>query len=143
MRTRRAQFATLRQDSAPLLLLVFLLGAVLSPVLHLSVHRDDHSHGLGSGRSHAAAHRAGLPHEHSDGPADDTGEPDHGRGSSAHFGLALLQAPPAPGVPVPADALVRRADPSRRQPLPPVLPQQPVRGPPAPSRSSPLMVVDS
>jgi hypothetical protein len=110
MRTRRAQFATLRQDSAPLLLLVFLLGAVLSPVLHLSVHRDDHSHGLGSGRSHAAAHRAGLPHEHSHGPADDTGEPDHGRGSSAHFGLALLQAPASTGRPSPC----RRAGSPRR-----------------------------
>ena len=69
MHTRRARFATLRQDAAPMLLLVFLLGAVLSPVLHLSVHRDDHSHGPSSSRTHAAAHRAGLPHDHHDAPA--------------------------------------------------------------------------
>ena len=143
MHASRARFASLRQDVAPLLLLVFLLGAVLTPVLHLSAHRDDHSHGLGDHPRHAAAHRAGLPHEHSETPADDNGPPDHGRGSSAHFGVALLQAPPVPAVPRPAETIVPRAAAAARRPLPPLLPQQPVRGPPAVSRFSPLVVVDS
>lgn len=141
MHASRARFASLRKDVAPLLLLVFLIGAVLTPVVHLSAHRDDHSHGVS--RTHAAAHRAGLPHEHPETPAEDDAPADHGSGSSAHFGLALLQAPPAPAVPVPAETVARRAGPSPRQPLPPILLPQPVRGPPAVSRHSPLLVVDS
>jgi hypothetical protein len=143
MHARRPSLATLRQDTAPLLLLVFLLGAVLSPALHLAVHRDDHSHGVGAVRTHAAAHRAGLAHEHPDAPADDERTPDHGRDSSAHFGLALLQALPASELPRPAEALLRRAAAAPGRPRPPVIPQQPVRGPPPASRISPLMVVDS
>lgn len=71
-------------------LAVFLAGVVLVPVIHLVGHRgDDHVH--------AAAHLAGLDHDH----AHDA----HGAGALEHFGLAWLESDP-PALPAPVVALV-------------------------------------
>lgn len=124
-----------------MLLVLFLLAVQLGPAAHLAFHRDDHTHGAGiSARAHAGAHRAGLAHVHhradprraapvTPDPAREE-RPGHGQGNSAHFGLALLDAPPSPGVPRPAERLVVDAAPALRPPFPPDRQAPPVRGPP-------------
>ncbi len=111
-----------------------MLAAQVAPVAHLARHDDDHTHGPDrSSPPHSdpsADHDHGKEHDHapesSDIPAND-----HGQASAAHFGLALLQGPPAPFLPRPATTLApppaalrqgRRAG-ARRQP--------PSRGPPS------------
>lgn len=148
--------ARLRPFAGLVLLGLFLLAAQLAPLSHLASHRNDHTHGpeLGTGTAttptgHEAAHRSGLAHQHDavptaaeapdahdeDGaPPDqtpaDAPAPDHGRGSSAHLGLALLEAPRALFLPPPAQLAALTPDaplhdhaaPPRRQPR--------ARGPP-------------
>jgi hypothetical protein len=136
---RRARFADFRQDGAPMLLVLFVLAVQLGPAAHLAAHRNDHTHGGSPAAAHEAAHRAGHPHVHRvEEPADadsappgssDPG-PDHGQGTSAHFGLALLDGPPPPDLPPPAEWLAARRTDDARQPLPPVRQTPPARGPP-------------
>lgn len=124
-----------------MLLVLFLLAVQLGPAFHLASHRDDHTHGLETtARAHASAHRAGLVHDHDDekqagnrssrpDPPLEEG-PGHGQWTSAHFGLALLAAPPPPALPAPAERLAPRVSPVLRAPLPPDDHAPPVRGPP-------------
>ena len=124
-----------------MLLVLFLLGVQLGPVAHLASHRDDHTHGPDSiARAHAGAHRDGRAHDHHqaddrrDGPSppDPAREHDsgHGQWNSAHFGLALLEGPPPPSLPRPAERLVPVASAVMPPPLPPDDHAPPVRGPP-------------
>ena len=102
---------------APLRLLAlaaFVGGGVLAPVAHLAWHRPGHSHGPDGAavvdrHPQAHPHPHAHPHEGHD-HADDHGESavteplevPHGHGSLAHFGLALLPAPPPLELPAPA-----------------------------------------
>ena len=123
-----------------MLLVLFLLGVQLGPAVHLASHRDDHTHGLDStARAHAGAHRDGRAHAHHqaddrrEGPASPDSSPEdpgHGQWNSAHFGLALLDGPPPPGLPPPADRLVPVASAVIQPPFPPDDHAPPVRGPP-------------
>lgn len=89
------------------------------------------------------ASSSGRPVAHTDGAAHDDrdsapraprspGPPggDHGRDSTAHFGVALTEGPPAPILPPPAAAIAPPPDrvPGRHDA--PVRPHPPVRGPP-------------
>ena len=78
---------------------------------------------------------SGTVHDHTSGPAhshEESPSPDHGEGSAAHFGLALIETPPAtpllPSVHVLADADVAYASTLRSRPG---LRRAP-RGPPRP-----------
>jgi hypothetical protein len=111
-------------------LAAFVGGGVLAPVAHLAWHRPGHSHGPDGGtvvhpQPRAHPHPHAHPHEGHD-HADHHGEAHeprraagetppgaesavteplevpHGHGSLAHFGLALLSAPPPLEVPGPA-----------------------------------------
>jgi hypothetical protein len=96
------------------LLLAYLGGGILAPVLHLARHRPDHTHGpndepVGLGehpRELPADHAHGDDHDHADAPEAVRSKAlppvDHGHGSPSHFGLALLPAPPPIEVPLPA-----------------------------------------
>ena len=127
-----------------MLLVIFLLGVQVGPAAHLAAHRNDHTHGPEiTARAHAASHRAGVQHDHGDAanppgsPGDDDGRaPGHGRWNSAHFGLALIDGPPAPTLPGPAERLAVLPETATPHPRPPSRPQPPVRGPPAPSSVS-------
>lgn len=144
MRGAPGTFARLRPISGPLLLGVFLAAAQLAPIRHLAAHRDDHTHGPelpaptddpGADPDHE--HEHDDDHDHDGDPGNDPapGAPhrhpnEHGQSSAAHFGLALLEGPPAPFLPPPSETLTtppvavllgRFAVP-RRQP--------PARGPP-------------
>jgi hypothetical protein len=57
-------------------------------------------------------------------------DPDHGRESISHFGLALNEAPPPPIVPTPAGMIATAPDPRPRVQRAPARPQPPTRGPP-------------
>ena len=139
----------IRPTAALLLLAVFLAAAQLVPATHLATHRNDHTHGptlpaagpdARHHDDHAAAHRTGRAHDHgvpvAVTPHDDQAPPapaapdDHGRASSAHFDLALLEAPPAPFVPLPAGTLALPPDIVVRWHHAPAQPHPPVRGPP-------------
>jgi hypothetical protein len=146
--------AAIRPFVARLLLWVYVVAAQIAPFAHLSTHRNDHTHGpeLGAGgdAAHEAAHRAGQAHSHAPDDSgltdeerawlagEDTppashshGPVDHGRDSASHFGLALLQGPPPPLVPPPAETIAPPpADPLRGHDAP-ALAQPPARGPPA------------
>jgi len=78
---------------------------------------------------------SGTDHDHTSGPThshDESPSPDHGEGSAAHFGLALIETPPAtpllPSVQVLADGDVAYASTLRSRPG---LRRAP-RGPPLP-----------
>jgi hypothetical protein len=139
----------IRPTAALLLLAVFLGAAQLVPATHLATHRNDHTHGpafpaAGSGAApdddHAAAHRTGRAHDHgtpvavaphdSHAPSAPAPPDDHGRASSAHFDLALLEAPPAPFLPLPAGILARAPGVALHWSHAPPLAHPPVRGPP-------------
>lgn len=143
--------ARLRPFAGLVLLGLFLLAAQLAPLSHLASHKNDHTHGpeLGvTAAGHEAAHRSGLAHQHDAVPAaapapaahDDAASdetpadapaPDHGRGSSAHLGLALLEAPRALFLPPPASTEALAPDaPLHEHPDPPRR-QTRARGPPA------------
>lgn len=92
-------------------LVVVLFGVLLGPLVHSIGHRPDHVHGPGGVThygvlpfSHEDAHARGLAHAHPGDPSQhrhapaDHGHPvgspvEHGEGSLAHFGVAVL-APP-------------------------------------------------
>lgn len=92
-------------------LVVILFGVLLGPLLHAAGHRPDHVHGPGGVThygvlpfSHEEAHARGLSHSHDEPAPPHRHEPreqghshdapfDHGEGSLAHFGVAML-APP-------------------------------------------------
>ena len=153
---RAAPVKAIRRIAGPVLLGVYVLAAQLAPVGHLATHRNDHTHGpefeaLGDA-AHEAAHRAGRAHDHGDATGDaltpderawlagedapaehshDSPAHDHGRGSVAHFALALLQGPPPPIVPPPAETIAAPPDEALLGHDAPALPQPPARGPPA------------
>lgn len=101
-------------------LAVFLCGAIAAPVWHLASHRPDHTHGADASTTvfhvHAAGPEGERDHHHHDDvdheielalapPEAARTSPvstplGHGHGSLAHFGVALLGAPPL--VPLPA-----------------------------------------
>lgn len=148
----------IRPLAGPVLLGVFLLTAQWTPLVHLATHRNDHTHGPDATAGHDDDHDDDHDHEppvaadvalRDDDHDHDQGEPaelehhddhrdpaappasnDHGRASSAHFGLALLEGPPPPFLPPPAvtladpPAVILRWHHAPAQPLPPV------RGPP-------------
>ncbi len=146
----------------PPLLALFLVATQFAPAAHLSAHRDDHTHGADrmsasaaphghdgqSGHEHQPRRREGrepvADHDHGTGRPEHADDHDgmpasdhrsgsqHGQSSAAHFGLALIQAPPAPFLPLPpttlasppATILQGRCAGARRQPSargPPVL----------------------
>jgi len=129
MNRRQPIFGELRAAAAPFMLGVFLLAVQLAPFAHLVAHRPDHTHG--GDRGHAAAHRAGVAHGHEHEPSPDDGPtPDHGQGSSAHFGLALVQGPTTFALPLPAERLAPLPVATPGGPLDPDLLQRTGRGPP-------------
>ena len=102
--------------------LVYVLGLVIFPTLHVASHHADHTHSVGAvpkvdwarvrdaktGRvnldrlaeeigfndsAHAKAHADGRAHEHS-GEHRSSNDLDHGLGSAEHFSLSLLTAAP-------------------------------------------------
>lgn len=75
--------------------------------------RDHHATAPPSGRDH------GVPAS------------EHGRGNSAHFGLALIDGPPPLFLPAPPETLAPAPDVHPRAYRPAPLPQPPARGPPA------------
>lgn len=121
----------IRPLAGPVLLGVFLLAAQLTPLLHLAAHRNDHSHGPEAAADHDHGEPADLEHHNDDTtPAAPHPSNDHGQASSAHFGLALLEAPPPPFLPPPADTLAVPPDVRLRRHHATAQPQPPVRGPP-------------
>lgn len=154
MRQRHFTLERIRPLAGRLLLGIFLLAAQLAPLAHLATHRNDHTHGPETGHDHEAAPHAALAHDHDDAdhdhddwfgddhgdasehehdgttPADPTSS-EHGRASAAHFDLALLDGPPPPFLPPPAETLALPPDVVARWHHAPALPQPPVRGPPS------------
>ena len=153
MRQHDLTLERIRPTAGRMLLGVFLLAAQLAPLAHLATHRNDHTHGPEAGE-HTTAPRPALPHGHDDADhdhddwfGDDHGEasehehdgtapvdptsPEHGRASAAHFDLALLDGPPPPFLPPPAETLALPPDVVARWHHAPALPQPPVRGPPS------------
>ncbi len=130
----------IRPLAGPVLLGVFLLAAQCSPLVHLATHRSDHTHGPdtapdldddGHDDDHDHAEPADLDHHDDDKtPAAPQSPTDHGRASSAHFGLALLEGPPTPFLPPPADTLAPPPDIALRRHHAPSQPLPPARGPP-------------
>jgi hypothetical protein len=141
-----------------LALATFVGGGVLAPVAHLAWHRPGHSHGVdGTTILHPQpdAHPHPHPHSHDDadahphahpheghaqadphgeaheplGPATEPLEVPHGHGSLAHFGLALLSAPPPLELPAPAPAGVAPPE-ERTQPAALHHPRFPLPRPP-------------
>lgn len=91
---------------------------------------DDHHHGDDTGVSEA--HDDAADHHHGAVPAaPHRPASEHGQSSAAHFGLALLQGPPAPFLPPPAETNTAPLDavPKGRCAAP--HPQPPARGPPS------------
>lgn len=144
MRRPDATLARIRPLARPVLLGVFLLAAQGTPLVHLATHHD-HTHGpeAAADDDHGDSEDDGHVHEHDDRHASahldhhDEGTPaapppshDHGRVSSAHFGLALLEGPPTPFLPPPAATLARPPDIVPRRHHAPAKPHPPVRGPP-------------
>ncbi len=93
------------------------------------------------GRAGSAAQRAhpspdveeaGHGHGRGDHRSRELPAGDHGRESISHFGLALIEGPPAPVVPPPAQSIAPPPDPRPRSSSGPSRPQPPARGPPAP-----------
>ena len=142
----------IRPLAGPVLLGVFLFAAQCSPLAHLATHRSDHTHGpetapdhdddshdddhdRDGSRDHEAPVAVALaPHEDHDHdrgePADPPASNDHGRASSAHFGLALLEGPTPPFLPPPALTLAPPPDVALRWHHAPSQPLPPARGPP-------------
>ena len=80
----------------------------------------DHDHGG------AAEH-----HDHDGAPAPHRHSSEHGQSSAAHFGLALLQGPPALFLPLPPDTLAPPPDAVLHGRVAAPRPQPPARGPPS------------
>jgi hypothetical protein len=99
---------------------------------HPHDHDDHHHHeGASAAPEHPAADAAPG---HGDAPAVPAGrEPDHGQASAAHFCLALVQGPPPPYLPPPAEARARPADATLRARHAAPRPLPPARGPPQPA----------
>lgn len=119
---------------------------------------DGHAHPVHRALDdHARAHALGLDHDH-DHDHDDHGDDhdqdhdqdddrdldhgdhdrdtpaapaQHGEGSVAHFGLALIEGPPPPFLPPPAETLALPSAAPVRSHVAPALPQPPARGPPS------------
>ncbi len=95
-------------------------------------HDDRHGHD-GASATHAHPDADAAP-GHGDAPAVPVGhEPDHGQASAAHFCLALVQGPPPPHLPPPAEARARPADSTLRARYAAPRPLPPARGPPRPA----------
>jgi hypothetical protein len=95
-----------RCPAAAVQLAVFVGGGVAAPVWHLASHRPDHTHGPDGWAFTFHVHEAAADHDHDHPHPDDARSLDrlpldHGHGSLAHFGLALLGSPPAVAVPEP------------------------------------------
>jgi hypothetical protein len=113
----------------------------------------DAAHRAGQPHAHAPAGRAARSSSHADrfvrhasvpwhdehadtdhGPDEPAPpgvpDPDHGRESISHFGLALNEAPPPPIVPTPNGMIATAPDPRPLAERPPARPQPPTRGPP-------------
>jgi hypothetical protein len=97
-----------RCRAATFQLAAFLGGGVAAPVWHLAGHRPDHAHGpdgsaitfhVHEGERHGEDDESAPPDAHETGASRVPLE--HGHGSLAHFGLALLGAPPAVPLPKP------------------------------------------
>lgn len=92
-----------------------------------------HRHGPGTpAHTHDEA-AAPSPASHEHPPAGDTPSPasrDHAAGSAAHFALAVVDAPPAPVLPVPASSRADVPAPPCRRPHALAPRQVLVRGPP-------------
>lgn len=98
------------------------------------------------GRTGSAAQRAhpspdfeeaGHDHGRRDHRSQESPAGDHGRESIAHFGVALLEGPPAPVVPPPAQSISPPPDARPCSFSVTSRPQLPPRGPPAPLSLSP------
>lgn len=159
MRRGPDTLARLRPVAGPTLLVVFVLAAQLAPAVHLATHRHDHSHGPELPSPFAGApddadhlddhddfddhHHSsdvGLSEAHDDAVDHDRGDvpasphrPDseHGQSSAAHFGLALLQGPPPPFLPPPAETNAAPLDAVLHGRCAAPHPQPPARGPPS------------
>ncbi|MGE3888189.1 MAG: hypothetical protein AB7H81_17280 [Vicinamibacterales bacterium] len=99
-------------------------GDELTPEERAWLNGDDAPIEYGDGTA-ATTGDAAPPHSH--------GSPlhDHGRGSVAHFGVALVEGPPPPLVPPPAETIAPPPDARARDHRAPARPQPPARGPPA------------
>lgn len=102
--------------------LVYALGLVVLPALHLAGHRSDHSHGVASAKpvdwervrdpqsgrvdlerlahelglsdqEHSKSHAEGRTHKHGD-EAPASNDLQHGLGAAEHYSLSLLGATP-------------------------------------------------
>lgn len=127
--------------------------APAAPAGETSTHRHDGLRPDAPGTAHGHRH-GGAGHDHRQAAArpDATGDrhvrdggaaappsghdheapdSDHGRGSSVHFGLALIDGPQPLFLPPPAETLAPASDVRLRPSSPTPLPQPPARGPPA------------
>jgi hypothetical protein len=125
-----------RLGLAGLLLAIYCLAGELAPVVHVSTHRPDHTHGPGTRTTHHHTHAAIDLHPNGHGqelderapygnPASDAGgshspddlgsvprdsrapaDPEHGTGSILHFDLALIDEPTPQPLPTPGEAVV-------------------------------------
>lgn len=138
----------IRPIASALLLTIFVLAAQVAPLAHLATHRNDHTHGPELPADHDDDHDrdadhdefdADHDHDHDDATVDhDGGTPapghpsshEHGQDSAAHLLLALLQGPPPPFLPPPAETLALPLDVVRRSRDTAARPHPPVRGPP-------------
>lgn len=105
--------------------------ALPAPAVHRHDHVDaDHDHAAAVARSDAPEARpqpapgTTSSHDH-EAPSSQ-----HGRGSSAHFGLALIDGPAPLFLPPPPETLAPAPDVSPAPYDPAPLPQPPARGPP-------------
>ena len=144
----------IRPTAGPVLLGVFLLAAQVAPVAHLATHHDGHTHGpeldpveLDGDHVDADHHHDEIddydhhanhdPADHDHAPAN--GAPSssrgpshgHGQGSPAHFGLALVEAPPPAFLPPPAETIALPPDTVPQGRCAAHLRQPPARGPPS------------
>ncbi|MCC7031462.1 MAG: hypothetical protein IT179_01350 [Acidobacteria bacterium] len=104
------------------------------PHAHLDELTADEGAWLDGAEDSAATAGEHAPETGDASPAHSHGAPashDHGRDSVAHFGVALVEGPPAPLVPPPAETIAPPPDATARDHRAPARPQPPVRGPPA------------
>lgn len=145
MRRQPRLLEGIRTIAGRLLLGVFVLAAQLAPLAHLATHRNDHTHGPEAAprtshdhdddhdhdHGHDADHTDSPEHDHDGGAPPEPTSREHGRTSAAHFDLALLDGPPPPFLPPPAETLAPAPDVIARWHHAPALPQPPARGPPS------------
>jgi hypothetical protein len=128
MRQAQETLRRLRHSAAVVLLGVFLPAVQVAPVAHLATHRPDHTH---ESRS-KAFEEAGHDDDRGEHRSHESPHGNHGRESFAHFGVALLEGPPAPIVAPPAESIAAPPDARPRALSVTLRPLLPARGPPAP-----------